>query len=744
MHLPTIIQDLAIILIAAGAMTLLFRAIRQPVVLGYIVAGFLVGPHFEWIPTVLDTEGVKVWAEIGVIFLLFALGLEFSFKKLLRVGGPASITAIVEVAGMVGIGFLVGKVFSWSHMDSLFLGGILAISSTTIIIRAFDELEMKTRGFVRLVFGVLIVEDLVAILLMVLLSTIAVSKTFSGIEMGIAGLKLGFFLTLWFVLGIFLIPSFLKQVRKFLGQETLLIVSLGLCFLMVVLATKVGFSPALGAFVMGSILAETMEGEKIEHLIQPVKNLFGAIFFVSVGMLIDPSILTKHALPILVITLVTVFGKLITTTLGSLLAGQSLRHSVQAGMSLAQIGEFSFIIAGLGLSLKVTSDFLYPIAICVSAITTFTTPYLIRSSDTVVQLLEKNLPKRWLEALEKFRSASATVAQTSDWQIFIRKSIIKMTANAVVVIALFLMVSEFVLPWLGIRDWNSGPVQYISLLLAFILAAPFMWAIVGGRFGGEAANALWSSRRFTGPLFVFEMFRWIFSIVLLATLAIRIVPPGMAIVAVCLFVLVTVYLRPKYFEHIYMLIESRFVVNLREKETSQIQKLLPTLAPWDSHIAELKMSSNSALVGIKLSELTIRERFGVTIALISRGSRIIPAPGRNDVLYPGDILQVIGSDEQISHFKKECEAMSDEVTEMHGLIYGLQSIYIKKTSPYAYKSIRDCGLREDTHGLVVGIEKNGQRKLNPDSATIIEPSDVLWVVGDKSLMKSLIVDVSTD
>lgn len=743
MHLPPIIQDLAIILMAAGAMTLLFRAIRQPVVLGYIVAGFLVGPNFEWIPTVLDTESIKVWAEIGVIFLLFALGLEFSFKKLVRVGTPASITALVEVAGMVGIGFLVGKAFSWSNMDSLFLGGILAISSTTIIIRAFDELEMKTRGFVRLVFGVLIVEDLVAILLMVLLSTIAVSNTFSGIEMGIAGLKLGFFLTLWFVLGIFLIPSFLKQVRTFLRQETLLIVSLGLCFLMVVLATKVGFSPALGAFIMGSLLAETIEGEKIEHLIQPVKDLFGAIFFVSVGMLINPHILIQYAVPVLVITLVTVFGKLITTAVGSLLAGQSLRHSVQAGMSLAQIGEFSFIIAGLGLSLKVTSDFLYPIAICVSAVTTFTTPYMIRSSDRVVQVLERHLPQKWLMALEGFRTTS--VAQTSDWQVFLRKALVKMTTNAVVVIAVFLLVSEFLLPWLETRESNPFLIQYVCLAIAFGLSAPFLWAIADGRLRGDAAGKAWDTRRFTGPFFLFEIFKWLFAIVLMGALAIRIVPSGTMIIALCFFVLATVYFLPKYFGRIYSWLEGRFFINLREKEESKTQKLLPILAPWDSHLAELKISSDSALVGKKLSELTIRERFGVTIALITRGKKVIPAPGRNDVLYPADVLQVIGSDEQITRFKQECENNSDEIAETYGLFYGLQSVYIEEKSPYAHRSIRDCGLREETHGLVVGIEKRGQRKLNPDSATIIEPGDVLWVVGDKSLiMKSLLAETKAE
>lgn len=742
MHLPIIIQDLAIILIVAGAMTLLFRAIRQPVVLGYIVAGFLVGPNFEWMPTVIGLESIKVWADIGVIFLLFALGLEFSFKKLARVGTPALLTAHVEVAGMIGVGFLTGKFFGWSNMDSMFLGGILAISSTTIIIRAFDELDLKTRGFVNLVIGILIAEDLVAILLMVLLSTIAVSQTFSGVEMGVAGLKLAFFLTLWFILGIFLIPSFLKKVRKLLGRETLLIVSLGLCFLMVVLATKVGFSPALGAFIMGSILAETIEGEKIEHLIHPVKDLFGAIFFVSVGMLINSQVLIDYAVPILVITAVTIIGKLITTTVGSLLSGQSLRHSLQAGLSLAQIGEFSFIIAGLGLSLNVTSDFLYPIAISVSAITTFTTPYLIRSSDPVVKYFERNLPKKWLLRLESFRTASASVSQNSAWKILIKQSAIKITTNAVIVAALFLLISEFLHPWLISKNGNLQFTEVFSLTIAFIFSSPMLWAIAGGRFGGEAASALWSERRFTGPLFVFEMFRWIFATFLVASLASRIVTPSFSMMAICVLVVATVYWIPRYFEQIYEWLESWFVINLNEKEThnnKKSKKSLPALAPWDSHLAELRVSSDSSLIGKKLSDLTIRERFGVTIALIERGKSVIPAPGRNDVLYPADVLQVIGSDEQITAFRYECEAFTsaDSLEERPDFIYGLRSVYIDGTSPYVNKTIRDCGLREQTHGLVVGIEQGGKRILNPDSATIIHSGNVLWVVGDKKLMADI-------
>lgn len=733
MHLPPMIHDLAVILMVAGMMTLMFRMIRQPAVLGYIVAGFIVGPNFQWFPSVVDISSIKTWAEIGVIFLLFALGLEFSFKKLARVGSPASITAIAEVAGMTTIGYFTGKLFGWGSMDSLFLGGILAISSTTIIIRAFEELEMKTRGFVKLVFGALIVEDLVAILLMVMLSTIAVTQTVSGLDMGIASLKLLFFLTLWFVLGIFLIPSFLKKSRRFLKSETLLIVALGLCFLMVVLANKAGFSPALGAFIMGSILAETIDGEKIEHLISPVKDLFGAIFFVSIGMLIDPNILFQYATPIVVIALVTIFGKALTTILGALLAGQSLRHSVQAGMSLAQIGEFSFIIAGLGLSLNVTSDFLYPIAISVSAITTFTTPYLIRYSDKAVDVMERTLPKSWLDRLEHFRTESLAVSQTSAWQVFLKAAAIKLLTNTVVVIAIFVMISEVLLPFLLQQSTNPMGIRLICMAMALLLSAPFLWAIAAGKIQGDCTQKLWGERRFKFHLMGVEMARWVLGVILVAALARRIVSPNLVLSLAILGFLICLLVLPKYFEQIYTWLEKRFVLNLNAKE---LTKSLPALAPWDAHLVELKVAPESALVGITFSKLEVREKYGITIALIVRGNLHIPAPGRHDCLYPGDTVQVIGTDAQIQSFRHDCEAPAMETTGSE-LVYELRPIVVQDTSPYLNRNIRDSAIREQTQGLVVGIEKKGIRLLNPDSSTLIENGDILWIVGDRNRLVNL-------
>lgn len=737
MHLPVIIQDLAIIMIVGGATTLLFRAIKQPTVLGYILAGFLVGPHFEWLPTVVEADSIKVWAEIGVIFLLFALGLEFSFKKLARVGTPATVTALVEIGCMTCVGYLIGRGFGWSFYDSIFLGGILAISSTTIIIRAFDELEMKTRGFVKLVFGVLIVEDLVAILLMVILSTIAVSQKFSGIEMGNASLKLGFFLALWFILGIFLVPSFLKKSRHLLKGDTLLVVAIGLCFLMVVLATEVGLSPAFGAFIMGSILAETTDSHKIEHIIHPVKDLFGAIFFVSVGMLIDPEILVDHATPIVIIFFVTIIGKLLSSVVGALLAGQSLRHSIQAGLSLAQIGEFSFIIAGLGLSLGVTSEFLYPIAISVSALTTFTTPYLIKSSDHVVKYLESSMRPEWIRNLERFRVDSENTPQSRGWSQLLKAEALKAGANSVIVIAIFLASERILLPWLHQRGIDSLIYKFAVTIWALLISAPFMWGVAGRRIHKDQLARIGISTDVAYPIIALEVVRWVFAIVLSTTLVSLFLPPVIALVIVLIFATLNVFMLGRYFELIYINFETRFIQNLQEKDNLEKKISLPPLAPWDAHLAQVPVSQSSPLAGKTLAELTVRERFGITVALIERGHRKIAAPGRNTICFPGDILHVIGTDEQIKNFQDTCAAIIEEDATFSSEDYILQQHYVPTNSKFSGKNIRESGLREQTNGLVVGVEKNGQRTLNPDSSVIIEAGDILWIVGDRDRLKLL-------
>lgn len=451
-HLPLLITDLALILGAAAVVTLLFKWLKQPLVLGYIIAGFFVGPYFNLTPSVIDKENVKTLAEIGVIFLLFSLGLEFSFKKLMRVGGSASITALIEIVFITVAGYFLGWAMGWSTMDSLFLGGMLASSSTTIILRAFEEMGLKTKKFAGIVFGVLIVEDIVVILLMVLLSTMAVSRMFEGAEMLLTVFKLSFFLVLWFVAGIFLLPTLLKKAKKLLNDETLLILSLGLCLGMVVLATQVGFSAELGAFVMGSIIAETTSAEKVEHVLKPVKDLFGAIFFTSVGMMIDPKAMVEYAQPIIWVTVLTLFGKFLSTTLGAIISGQPLKQSVQVGSSMAQIGEFAFIVASLGLSLGVTSAFLFPVAVGASAITTFTTPYLIKSSGIFYQWITKLLPESILVNLNKYSTRTNKVARTSEWKTLVRSSAINGILISIIIVAVIVFSSVYIEPWIN----NNG------------------------------------------------------------------------------------------------------------------------------------------------------------------------------------------------------------------------------------------------------------------------------------------------
>lgn len=737
-HLPVLITDLGLILAAAGITTLLFKSIKQPLVLGYILAGLLVGPHIKFIPTVTDNESIHIWAEIGVIFLLFSLGLEFSFKKLVKVGGSASITAIVEVVFMLLIGFIAGKAMGWSTMDSIFLGGILSVSSTTIIIRAFEELGVKHKKFAGLVFGVLIVEDLVAILLLVLLSTLAVSQQFAGVEMLTSILKLCFFLVLWFIGGIFLVPTFLKATKKLMNDETMLVVSIALCLIMVLLAVKVGFSPALGAFIMGSILAETTQAERIEHLTKSVKDLFAAIFFVSVGMLIDPSILVDYAVPILVITVATVLGKFLSSGLGALISGQPLKTAVQTGLSLAQIGEFSFIIATLGLTLKVTSDFLYPIAVAVSAITTFTTPYLIKSSEPFFRFLERNLPKKWVEGLNRYSSSTAGITTLSDWKVLLKAYTFNTIIHAVILIALVFVGARYLQPFITANIINGNKGIIISLVVTLIIMTPFLWALAIRRIERKAYSHLWLNKKYTrGPLVALEILRIALAICFVGVLIYQFYSTWLAISIGLLLIISGMVIFSRKLQGFYNKLESRFLLNLNAREAQNAQ---PEILPWDTHLVELVVAPESKLVGKTLVELSVREKFGVNIALIERGKIMIPTPGRDERLYPNDKVLVIGTDDQLAMIKELFEGSVDEQTEASfpKKDMTLQKIVINTNSPVYAQSIRSSGIRETTQGLVVGIERNGERILNPDSNMVFENGDIVWIVGNNKKVPDLL------
>jgi monovalent cation:H+ antiporter-2, CPA2 family len=727
-HLPHLITDLGLILGAAALVTLLFKKLKQPLVLGYLIAGFLVGPNFRLFPTITEQASIQVWAEIGVIFLLFSLGLEFSFKKLLRVGAPASITAIVKVAAMLFIGYLTGQLLGWSRMDSIFLGGILSISSTTITIRAFEELGVKSRKFAGLVFGTLIVEDLVAIVLLVLLSTLAVSAQFSGAGMLLSVGKLVFFLMLWFLAGIFILPTALRRMKKLMSDETLLITALALCLTMVWLATAVGFSAALGAFVMGSILAETTYAEKIEHLIKGVKDLFGAVFFVSVGMLIDPAMLSEHAVPILIITLATIVGKLLGSSAGALLAGQSLKTSIQAGMSLSQIGEFSFIIATLGLTLKVTSPFLYPIAVAVSAITTFTTPYLIKASEPFYHWVNRMLPAPVRDVLNRYSSRSQSVSTAGQWQLFLRSHLINALLQTVIIVAMSLLAGRYLLPFiqaqLGDTLWN--PI--IALLLTFAATAPFLWALAIKQPRAETIERIWEQTRSKGAFIFFQVVRLAAAILLTGFLIDRFFSPNVAIVA-SVAIVALLLLFSKRIQNFYLRIEDRFLANYNEREAGE--ETTEVLAPWDAHLAVLEVKPEWPGVGKSLQDLRLREQFGINIASIERGAILINTPGRHDTIFPFDSLSVIGTDEQLDRFRQEVELVTMTTPGQRKVEVVLWHFEVGSQSDLVGRTIRESRIRERTHGIVVGIESHGQRIINPDSGEVFHAGDEVWIVGEK-------------
>ncbi|MNJ96792.1 Inner membrane protein YbaL [compost metagenome] len=736
-HLPVLIEDLGFILITAAVVTLLFKFLKQPVVLGYLIAGFMVGPHITWIPTITDVDSIKVWAEIGVIFLLFGLGLEFSFKKLAKVGGSASITAFFEVVSMLGVGFLVGRIMGWSTMDSLFLGGILSISSTTIIVRAFEELNLKGRNFVSLVFGVLIVEDLFAILLLVLLSTVAATQALSGTALFSETARLAFFLALWFLVGIYLVPVFLKKIRGLLNDETTLVVAIGLCLGMVMIATAVGFSPALGAFVIGSILAETREGKRIEHLVIPVRDLFAAVFFVSVGMMIDPNVLREHAGTIAILTLVTIVGKFFSSGIGALVSGRSLKNSVQAGLSLAQIGEFSFIIATLGVTLKVTSDFLYPIAVAVSAVTTFTTPYQIKYADKIFSWLERKLPQSLMYQLERYETAVNQSSGQRPLGLIMERYGMKIILNSVLVVAVGLLGSRAILPMVQGRFGDSLLVSVLTCILTVILTTPFLWAVVVGRPSAQKdlkPEVLAQLKRLQVGV---AIVRLLIGIVLTGFVVRQFVTVETA-ASVMIFVIVMLAISfSRISGPVYKLIESRFLSNLNDKDDEIKRMAVPELTPWQATMAEFILAPQSELVAKSLEQGRLKERFGITVAMIKRGERMILTPGRDELMLPFDTLFVIGTDEQVAAARLIIEPAGREETTHIPESFGLASLVLSKESRFINKSIRDCGIRDEVMGLIVGLERQAQRILSPDSSLVLEDGDLIWVVGDLAKIKAL-------
>ncbi|MBV3866710.1 cation:proton antiporter [Phocaeicola coprocola] len=745
-QLTPLISDLALILICAGIMTLIFKKLKQPLVLGYIVAGFICTPHFKFTPSVVDSASIHIWSEIGVIFLLFALGLEFSFKKLMKVGGSAVISACTIIFCMILVGVFVGWTFGWNRMDCIYLGGMLAMSSTTIIYKAFDDMGLRQQRFAGLVLSILILEDILAIVLMVMLSTMAVSQNFEGGEMVYSILKLLFFLILWFVVGIYGIPLFLKRVRKLMSDETLLIVSLALCFGMVYLAALVGFSPAFGAFIMGSILSETIESEHIGKLVSPVKDLFGAIFFVSVGMMVDPAMIVEYKYQILVIVLAVLLGQTIFGTTGVLLSGQPLKTAMQCGFSLTQIGEFAFIIASLGVSLKVTSHFLYPIVVAVSVITTFLTPYMIRLAVPAYNVIDKYMPSRWRRLLDRYSSGASVANHSNNWKKLVIAIIRIVLIYAVLSIAVTALFLHFIVP-LATDMLGDLWGRILGAVLTITAIAPFLRAMIMKKNRSEEFKSLWSDSRFNhAPLISIILLRIVIAIGFIVFIienlfrASAALMVGIAIIVVCAMIL------SRFLKKQSIVLERTFVRNLHYKEIQQEYlgekqpKYAGRLLDRDLHLSDFLIPAESAWAGKTLRELDLGKKYDVHVASIIRGKHRLNIPDGNTCIFPNDLIQVIGTDEQLSLFasvaEKAIHTYDDEDFGKHEM--KLKQFVVAKDSPFVGHSIIECGIRNKYHCLVVGIESAGEDVLRtPQVHMPLKEDDVVWVVGEEDDLNQL-------
>ena len=739
-NLAPLLSDLALILICAGLMTLIFKKLKQPLVLGYIVAGFLASPHFSFLPSVTDGANVHLWADIGVIFLLFALGLEFSIKKILKVGGPAIIAALTIIIGMIFLGFTVGKASGWSRMDSIFLGGMIAMSSTTIIYKAFDDLGLRHQKFTGLVLSILILEDILAVVLMVLLSTMAVSNSLEGGEMLRSILKLAFFLVLWFVVGLFLIPLILKHTRKLMNDETLLVVALGLCFGMVVVAAKTGFSAAFGAFIMGSILAETVEAEHIDHLVKPVKDLFGAIFFVSVGMMVDPAMIAAYWLPILVITLTVLFGQATFATLGVLLSGQPLKTALQCGFSLTQIGEFAFIIASLGVSLGVTSDFLYPVVVAVSVITIFLTPYMIRLADPVYNWLDRKLPEKTKAFLNRYNTGSAMVgADSSDWKKYLLDILKTTVVNLILVIAIIALSNRFLVPAiLGIPGvWG----RIFSAAAVILLISPFLRTLMIHGLRSMPFMRLWHENRVNrAPLVASVVIRILIGLGFVVAILGHFFHFSVFLVSVLALSLVALILTNRFLHRQSKRIEETFNANMRARE-EKAEAAAPKrsviesrLLSKDLHLADFDLPGDTPLAGKSLMELGFGQKYGVHVVSIHRGEVRIRIPSAHDCLYPQDRIRVIGNDAELEAFAAALEghhAHSVAAPDADEEVI-LSLVKIGATSPFLGQTVRDAGFRANYHCLIAGVEGPDGALHVPDANVPFAEGDILWVVGAKA------------
>ncbi len=736
-ELPVLVKDLALILIVAGMVSIIFKRLRQPLVLGYLVAGFLVGPNMPFTMTVGDQGNIETWASIGVMFTLFSLGLDFSFKKILKMGAAPIIATVTIVFCMMTLGIVSGHLFGWSEMNCVFLGGMLAMSSTTIIYKAFDDLGLRHQQFSGLVMSVLILEDILAIVMMVMLTAIA-SGTAGGGEMLDSIFRIAFFLILWFVVGIFLIPQFLRSVRKLVNAEILLIVSLGLCCLMAVVATTVDFSSAFGAFVMGSILAETIEAEKIIKLVEPVKNLFGAIFFVSVGMLVEPGVIRDYALPIVSLVLVILVGQAIFGSMGFLLSGQSLKSAMRCGFSMAQIGEFSFIIATLGRSLGVISDFLYPVVVSVSVITTFLTPYMMKAAIPCYDFLERRLPKTWVRRLNHLTmSQPSGHGEQGHWRHLLISLTVTTVIYAILSVAVIYLMFTFFLPFARsvMSLWWANT---LTALLTIVLISPFLRAIMMKKNHSDDFRALWTSNRLNRfPLVFTVLVRVVIAVAFVFYVCNHLSRFSTAILISFGLAVVMLMIMSRGLKKRSILLERMFIQNLRSREieaqvTGRSRPLFEgRLLDRDIHIADFEVPADSKWSGKTLAQLALGHKYGIHVSSILRATHRLNIPEGSSVIYPGDKLQVIGSDDQLAAFGHAlAEEVFEEDYELEKREMKLRRMVVSADSQFVGKTLEESGIRHVFNCMVVGLEEGKENLSRVEPAYRFCKGDILWVVGE--------------
>lgn len=743
--LPNLIKDLALILVVAGVVTLIFKKLKQSLVLGYIVAGFLVSPHMPYTMSVVDKADIHTWADIGVIFLLFSMGLDFSFRKITKLGIAPFVAVTIILLTMPILGYGAAIALGWSHMEAIFLGAIFAIcSSTTIIYKTLTDLKLKQQRFANIVLTVLVLEDVISIVLMVMLSALATGKDMESSEILAIVVKIVFFIVLWFVVGIFLIPLLLRKTRKLLTNEILLIVSLALCFFMAILSSKVGFSSAFGAFIMGSILAETVEGSKIIKVVDPLKDLFGAVFFVSVGMLVDPAVLVQYAFSILLIVLLIIVGQAVFGTIAFLVSGQSLKTAMQCSFSMAQIGEFPFIIVSLGLSLGVIGEFMYPVIVVSSAITTFFTPYVIKASLPCYNFIEKRLPRRWIKVLNRQTIGEDNDTNTGYWRNLLVPMARQTGIYSVLSIATIVLMFTFFLPfarhWLT-REWGN----IVTALLTLFFIAPFLRAIIVKKNHSEEFKYLWGKSLKNRPTlvltvvirtliasgFIFYIFNYLsnLSFAFATSMAVGAVIP----------MILSRRLKKRSIK-----IERIFVQNLHSKEIAatvlghKLPQYATHLLDRDVHMADFEIPENSTWGGKTLKELNLRNRFRVHVSSILRGKRRINIPRGDTRLFPFDRIEVIGGDEELTAFS---QSISEEVypddPEIEKREMKLRQLIITSDSLFIGKTLSESGIRNLYNCMVVGIEEGQESFTEVNPARKFEKGDIIWIVGEEQSLNTL-------